>query len=233
MAAGAEAGTGSGTGTGVDAGTQPGTLPAATLKEAVTLLHQAVQATAPAGARVRVEAGELDSRLKLAPCARITPYLPGGLQAWGRSRVGLRCTAGARWNVTLPMQVQVWAPAAVSRVALPAGALLAASQLQLAEVDWAAEGGQPQADIELLLQRTLVRPLQPGQAIRSTDVQPRRWFVQGDTVTVVAAGEGFSIATEAQALSPGMEGQTVRVRTGSGRVVQGIPVGERRVEVRL
>lgn len=212
---------------------QASNLSPATRQQAVALVQQSVKATAPPGARVLVEAGALDSRLKLAPCARVTPYLPAGVQTWGRTRVGLRCTEGARWNVSLPLQVQVLAPAVVSRVALPAGAQLNATQLQLMEVDWAAAGGEPHADVESLLLRVLVRPLQAGQAVRSTDIQPRRWFMQGDTVTLVADGPGFTIATEGRAMSPGMEGQLVRVRTESGRVVQGLAVGERKVEVRL
>ena len=50
---------------------------------------------------------------------------------------------------------------------------------------------------------------------------------------LVAAGSGFSVSGEGQALAAGVEGQTVRVRTESGRVVSGLPVAERLVEVAL
>jgi len=46
--------------------------------------------------QIEVELGELDPRLKLAPCQRIRAYLPTGANLWGRSRVGLRCEQGAR-----------------------------------------------------------------------------------------------------------------------------------------
>jgi flagella basal body P-ring formation protein FlgA len=52
-------------------------------------------------------------------------------------------------------------------------------------------------------------------------------------VTVQVVGSGFSIASEGQAMAPGMEGQDVKVRFDSGRVVTGRAVGERRVEVLL
>jgi flagella basal body P-ring formation protein FlgA len=50
---------------------------------------------------------------------------------------------------------------------------------------------------------------------------------------VRVAGEGFAIASEAQALSAGLEGQEVRVRFESGRVASGRAVAERRVELLL
>ena len=50
---------------------------------------------------------------------------------------------------------------------------------------------------------------------------------------VVAGGSGWRIHGEGQALNPGLEGQTVRVRTESGRIVNGIAAGERMVEVPL
>jgi hypothetical protein len=41
-----------------------------------------------------------DSRLKLAPCVTVQPYLPAGSR---NARIGLRCAdAGVRWNIFLP-----------------------------------------------------------------------------------------------------------------------------------
>jgi flagella basal body P-ring formation protein FlgA len=81
--------------------------------------------------------------------------------------------------------------------------------------------------------RTLGRALQPGQGLRATDLRQRQWFAAGDTVQVLARGNGFAVSGEAQALNPGIEGQPVRVRTESGRVLTGTPVADRRVEVLL
>ena len=61
----------------------------------------------------------------------------------------------------------------------------------------------------------------PGRSVRSTHLQPRQWFAAGDTVQVVAAGRGFSVSGEGQALTPGIEGQPARVRTESGRILTG------------
>ncbi|HSV71024.1 MAG TPA: flagellar basal body P-ring formation chaperone FlgA [Methylibium sp.] len=186
------------------------------------------------GVRVEVEPGRLDPRLKLAPCARIEPYLPPGFRAWGSSRVGLRCADGpVRWNVYLPITVKVWGPAVVATAALPAGATLSESDLQVAEVDLAASGQPAITDPAAAIGRPLALALNPGESLRASHLRARQWFAAGETVKLVASGPGFAVQSEGLALAPGVEGRAVRVRTDSGRIVTGQPVGERRVELAL
>jgi flagella basal body P-ring formation protein FlgA len=81
--------------------------------------------------------------------------------------------------------------------------------------------------------RVLARLLAAGQALRQTDLKSRQWFAAGETVSLVAVGPGYSVSGEGQALTPGIEGQVVRVRTENGRVVTGQAVAEHRVEIPL
>ena len=198
------------------------------------LAREGAQALAPQGARIEVVPGQLDPRLRLAPCARVEPYLPAGSRAWGRTRIGLRCVDGpTAWNVFLPVTVRVHAKAVVLATSLPAGTVLDASHLAISEVDWAESGTPPLADPSRLVGRTLARPMAAGAAARATDLRPRQWFGAGETVRITARGQGFAISGEAQALSNGIEGQVARLRTEGGRIVSGVPVGPRLVEVAL
>jgi flagella basal body P-ring formation protein FlgA len=187
----------------------------------------------PAGARIEVEVGTLDPRLKLAPCARIQPYLPTGTRLWGRAQVGLRCTEGARWSVYLPVTVKVHAKAWSVNQTLAVGTVLSAAHLQAAEVDLAAERSPVVTQPEKAIGRTLARALVPGQALREADLRARQWFAAGDPVRVLSVGRGFSISAEGQALSPGIDGQSAKVRTEGGRVVMGRATALRQVEVAL
>ena len=74
--------------------------------------------------RVEIELGALDPRLKLAPCAHITPYLPPHARLWGATRIGVRCDEGARWSVYLPVRIKVFARASTITQDLPAGTVL-------------------------------------------------------------------------------------------------------------
>lgn len=184
--------------------------------------------------RLDVQFGTLDARLRLAPCEQIEPYLPAGAKLWGRSRIGLRCLRGpTRWNVYLPVTVKVFGPALVATRALPVGSVLAAGDLAQGEVDLAEDTSVALRQADAALGRTLARALEPGASLRQSHLRSRQWFAAGETVQVVAQGNGFAVSGEAQAITPGIEGQPARVRTERGRVISGIPVGERRVEVNL
>ena len=186
--------------------------------------------TAP---QIEVELGELDPRLKLAPCQRIRAYLPTGANLWGRSRVGLRCEEGARWNIFWPVTVKVWAPAVVVSRSLPAGTVLEASDLSLARVDLAAGGSQAVLRPEEALGRTLARTLTQGAELRQADLKVRRWFQSGDPVKLVVRGAGFQAAATGTAMAHGDEGRCARVRMESGRILCAQPVGERLAELSL
>lgn len=190
------------------------------------------QRTLP-GARVEVEVGQLDPRLHLAPCERVQPYLPNGSKPWGKTRVGLRCEQGAtHWNVFLPVTVKVFGRGLVAAAALPAGTTLAETDLREEEVDLAV-GGSAITSAQAALGRTLLRALNPGDALHQSDLKQRQYFAAGQTVQLVAVGSGYQVSGEGQALTPGLEGQTVRVRTDSGRVVTGQAVADHRVEIPL
>jgi len=196
-------------------------------------LTDQASASMPAGTRVEVDVGALDPRLKLGACARITPYLPAGTRLWGRTQVGLRCVEGARWSVFLPVTVKVFAKAWTVKQPLALGAVLAAEHLQLDEVDIAAEPSPVIHQAQAAIGRPLARALKPGQVLREADLKPRQWFAAGDTVRIVSVGTGFSISAEGQALTPGIEGQPIKVRTEGGRVVVGRATAARQVEVAL
>ncbi len=206
--------------------------------EVAQKVRELAMADAPAGMRglprIEVSVGQLDPRLHLAPCQRIEPYLPDGMRLWGKSRIGLRCALGAvKWNVFLPVTVKAFGNALVATSASAAGSMLGAADVTLAEVDLAEEASAPVLDADRAVGRVLARALRPGQSVRQSHLKPRQYFSAGETVALVALGAGFSVEGEGQALGNGVEGQPVRVRTESGRVVTGQAVGGRRVEVAL
>lgn len=184
--------------------------------------------------RVEFELGQLDPRLKLAPCERIRAYLPEGAQVWGRTRVGLRCEQGpVKWNVYWPVTVKVWGQALVAVVPLRPGQLVSQADLRLAEVDLASSSSPALKKAADIVGRSVVRGIEPGQSIRQEDVRARRWFASGDTVRLNVVGAGFRVVAEGLAISHGDEGRCARIRTDNGKVLCGMPVGERLAELTL
>ncbi len=184
--------------------------------------------------RMEVEVGELDPRLRLAPCARIEPYLPAGSRLWGRTRLGLRCAEGAtRWNVFLPVTVKAFGPAWVLTGNVSTGAVLAEGDAMQTEVDWAADHTSVLADPALWVGQVAARPLQAGQALRQAMVRAPKLFQAGAQVRVSAQGVGYAVSAGGQALSAGSSGQTVRVRMDNGKVVSGIVSDDGTISVNL
>lgn len=191
-------------------------------------LDDAIARNQPAGLPLRMEVsiGALDTRLRLAPCARVEPYLPAGSRLWGRTRLGLRCVEGqSAWNVFLPVTVKAWGPAWVLTGNVASGAVLAASDAAEAEVDWAADAAPIVANSDQWVGQIASRPLVAGQALRQPMVRAPSIFKAGAQVRVVAQGPGFAVTSAGQALTAGAAGQTVRVRMDNGRTISGI-VGE-------
>ena len=187
-------------------------------------LNDAMARNQPAGMPLRMEVsvGSLDPRLRLAPCARVEPYLPAGSRLWGRTRLGLRCVEGpTAWNVYLPVTVKAFGPAWVLTGPVAPGAVLTADDATQAEVDWAEESAPVMAQPEMWVGQVAARQLMAGQALRQAMVRPPQLFRAGAQVKVVAQGPGYAISSAGQALSPGGVGQIVRIRMDNGRIVSG------------
>jgi flagellar basal body P-ring formation protein FlgA len=184
--------------------------------------------------RPEVLMGSLDVRLRLAPCARIEPYLPPGTRLWGRSRVGLRCLEGpVRWNVFMPVTVKAWGPGWVIKRPIPAGGVLTQEDAELAEMDWAEQPYAVLANPDRWVGQQAAVALQPGQALRQNLVRPVAAFGPGAQVRVSSIGAGFQVVVSGEALTAGVPGQNVRVRLNGGRIVTGTVRDGQTVEVRL
>jgi flagella basal body P-ring formation protein FlgA len=184
--------------------------------------------------RMEVEVGALDARLRLAPCARVEPYLPVGARLWGRSRLGLRCVEGpTAWNVFLPVTVKAFGPAWVLSSNVAPGTALTAADAIESEVDWAADSQPVMANPDHWVGQIAARQLVAGQALRQNMVRAPHAFRAGAQVKVSAQGPGYAVTSAGQAMSAAGIGQIVRVRMSNGRIVSGV-VGENgTVEVAL
>lgn len=197
-------------------------------------LTQAQQSSEAASLRMEVSVGSLDSRLRLAPCAKVEPYLPAGVRLWGKIRLGLRCLEGSsRWNVFLPVTVKAFGPAWVLKSGVMPGAVLTADDAMVAEADWAEEPSPVMPEPGQWVGQVASRQLMAGQPIRQSMIKPAQVFQAGAQVRVVAQGPGFLVSSDGQALTAGAVGQTARVRMDNGRVMSGVVLDARTVKLEL
>ncbi len=186
-----------------------------------------------AGYRFEVTVGQIDSRLQLAPCARIEPHLPANARLWGRVNVMLRCVEGANWNVSLPVTVRVFGMALTANRQILANEAVRESDVDSHEVELSRDPGVPVTSFQQLEQKTLARPVAAGTVLRQDWLRALPVIVAGDMVKVIAKGSGFSVTSDGQALNQATDGQTVRIKTESGRVISGTARIGRIAEIRL
>lgn len=196
----------------------------------------AAAAAAPlgAGARVEVELGRVDPQLRLGACSEFEPFVPSSARLWGRTHVGLRCTQAdstARRQVYLPVTVRVYGPALVATRPIAAGQTISADDLTSAEVEWSREPQGVLTDLAQLDGRVLSRPISFGQPIPLAALRAPQVVVAGDQVKIVGRGPGFAVTAQAVAMTAANEGQVVRVRLDSGRILTGTARNGRLVEV--
>lgn len=201
------------------------------VEQAVAAAQSAHQ---PNPLRLETVLGEPDGRLRLAPCARVEPFVPPGTRLWGKTRLGLRCAEGvSRWSIFLPLTVKAFGPAWVVRGELAAGAVLNAGDAMQVEVDWAQEPSPILATPAQWLGQVAVRTLGTGQALRQALLRPAQVFQAGSQVRVLAQGAGFQVVSDGLALSAGVIGQTARVRMDNGRVMSGLVSDHKTVQLDL
>lgn len=197
---------------------------------AESIAHLVETATAGKG-RVEVKVGEWDSRMQLAPCQRAEPVMLPGTRLWGKSHITIRCMAGAQWTVLLPITVSVFGNGLVAKRNLNAGTHVQASDFEVESIDLTRDNAQWVSEMAALEGKTISRNLVMGQALRSDYLKTPPSINTGDIVKVRVPGEGFSITTDAVALANAASGQTVRLRTESGKVLSGL-VREGYVEIK-
>lgn len=170
---------------------------------------------------VRVEAGPIDDSRLLA-CTQRETYTPPNTRNIGRTHIGVRCLAGANWNILVPVRISVISTYVTTRRALLAGRTVQADDLATANGDLA---GLPTGTVVKPAQaigKTLRNSIGAGQALRNDQLLAPRVIRQGQTVKVISNGPGFSVRADGKALNHAATGELARVKMPSGKTVSGI-----------
>lgn len=201
------------------------------VSEQIRAFAAAEVARAQPGLRAEITVGEIDQRLRLAPCEHTEVFLRAGARLWGRSFVGYRCTQRPGWSISVPVTVRLFGPALVAAQPLPALQAIAAGALRREEVEMTREPGSVVVDASQIQDQICTRGLEAGQPIPLNCLRALPAVGQGEAVKLVGTGNGFSISTDGIALATAAPGENVRVRVESGRTVSGVARRGRVVEV--
>jgi flagella basal body P-ring formation protein FlgA len=182
---------------------------------------------------VTVKVGAVDGRMSLPACPAPEAFQQPGARPWGKTTVGVRCTAPTAWTIYIQAQVSVVADYVASAVPLAQGQAVEAGQLVMMKGDIAAMPNGILTDMAQAIGRTPTVSLPAGTALRGDTLRSKPVVQQGQAVRLVSRGSNFSVSAEAKAIGTAADGQVVQVRTQSGSVVSGTARSGGLVEVVL
>jgi flagella basal body P-ring formation protein FlgA len=211
-------------------------LPAlAAQQEPVAAIRQAAEAyakqqTVHLPGQVSVVVGAIEP-MQLAPCAQLQVFMPLGAKLWGNTSIGVRCSAGAEWNVYVPVTVRVQAPVVVATRPLASGKQVTAEDLtlQIAELTQLPSGVV--SDANDAIGKVLTVGVSAGYPLRQDMLRAPIVVRQGQSVRLIALGRGFKVSSEGKALSNAAAGQSVQVKAQNGQTVSGVVRADGSVEV--
>jgi flagella basal body P-ring formation protein FlgA len=178
-----------------------------------------------------VAIGPLDERMKIPACGSKPVVAPRS--AYSSSLV-VHCDAPHAWSYNLRVDsdgdaprstaaisaggpVQQW-HVVVPRASLPVGTILSASMLEERETN-IAPGGSFIKNMDEAVGLRLKAAISPGIPLTTRNVVRAPAIMKGETVTLMAEGEGFSIAAPGRAEDDGYEGDLLAVRNVKSGVV--------------
>jgi flagella basal body P-ring formation protein FlgA len=182
--------------------------------------------------KVSIKVGAVDPRLSLASCPAPEAFQQPGARPWGKTTVGVRCTAPV-WTMFLQAQVSVVADYVTAAVPLAQGQAIDAGQLALMQGDLAAMPNGIITDMAQAIGRTPTVSLPAGTPLRLDTLKSKPVVQQNQAVRIVSRGENFSVSGEGKAIGNAGEGQVVQVRTPRGAIISGTARNGGIVEVTL
>lgn len=193
------------------------------LAEIVRLVETFLMAkAADMRSQVRIDVIPPDDRLDLAACAAPQVFLPTGARFQGRVTVGVRCSVPVPWTVYVQANVAVMMEYLVTALPLAAGHIIGYNDLLSITAEQTSASAGYATDAAQLVGRSVMVPLAAGTPFRLNLVRKVDVVKRGQSVRVVSSGKGFRISAKGVVQSDGVEGDAVKVKLSSGKIVTGL-----------
>ena len=200
------------------------------IQQAVAAFVRANTHTLPG--KVDVAVSPLDPRTRLRSCETFEAFLGPNGRLWGSSSVGVRCLRPSAWTIYVPVTVKVVGTAVVTRRPIARGQTLSAVDLRTQTVDLTQLPAGMLTDPQQAIGKAAVAAYPEGFALRTEMLRAPYAVMAGQPVRVVVQGDGFEVSSDGRALGNAAIGETVQVRSSSGKMLTGVVLEAGIVEVR-
>jgi flagella basal body P-ring formation protein FlgA len=159
--------------------------------------------------------------------------LPLKIRMMGLLRVQIGCASRAQWSRALMVNVTVKGAVLVSTHNLSPGQALQDNDWKVIQTELSKLPADIIEDENQLKNKEIVRFIRAGAPLSLNDLRSTSVIKNGDLVKLSFVGQGFTLSTNGQAMSNAAVGDTVKVRTAEGKVIQGVVLSKEEVEVTL
>jgi len=171
---------------------------------------------------VKITVGAIDPRLKLPLCTMPEAFFPPSGKAWGRTTVGVRCSAPTTWTIYVSAEIRVFGQYVAAAAPLAQGQTIGLNDIAKVNGDLASLPSGVITDVSQAVGRTAANTIALGAPLRQDALRNQRAIQQGQGVRVIVNGPGFTVTSDAKALNNANEGQLTQVRTPNGQLISGI-----------
>ncbi len=203
---------------------------------ATELVQQAAEAHAaeviavPEFGDLILEAGHIDSRLKVSACEAGYSVSTSGNPKSSGMTVLVQCPS-EDWQVYVPVRATLTVPLVVVKLPIAQGQLIEASDLSIESIEQRAYRRQGFYSAETIVGSKAKRALRVGQVIERKDICA---VCRGDSVVINAIMGELTITTRGEALRDGTIGEQVKVKNSkSQRIIDATVSDVGQVSVRF
>lgn len=169
----------------------------------------------------------------LAACTTLEPFMPTGARLWGMTSVGVRCAGAKPWTLYLRARIAIESTYYLAARQIEAGAVVTAQDLLARDGDLSNLPRAIITDPSQAIGSTALVRISAGMPLRQDVLKSVSAVTIGQTVRVVAQGQGFQISSEGSVMNNAAPGQQVRVKMAGGQIISGIVMDGATVQVQM
>lgn len=179
-------------------------------------------------ARIDINVGNLDNRLRLANCDQppaFTSQDPTGLG--GNISVKAQCSGSQPWSVHVPAQVTIYRDIPVAIRDIARGEVISQAHMTSSQVNVSGIRQEFLSEASAIFDKEAKRNISKGEPFRTAMLDAPTVVKRGEIVMLESLAGSIKVSSAGTAMVDGRIGQKIRVRNNSSeRIISGIVVSQ-------
>jgi flagella basal body P-ring formation protein FlgA len=172
----------------------------------------------PEGGRISISIANIDPRITIKPCQqKLIANIPENTMS-KNINVKISCSDSTPWQIYIPAKIEKMFPIIIATITIEKGVSLSKDNISVQYLPNNKIRGKKFTNIKAILGSKAEKRIGKGRTINARNVC---LICKGDSVTITAKSETFTIKTQGIALSSGNLNKQIKVKNShSGKVIR-------------